>query len=776
MHQRIQKPTQNISPFAPRPFAIQTQQDSQAHPTQQDFENKALEQDNLEAFGLQLKEKHGTIAPVEQQRLGVLQAKRDEWAQKQLSASRFGHNLSNITVHPPDNQAIPVQSGSNPIQRACQPRTPEARTPIQAKLTIGQPNDKYEQEADRVAAQIVRQINAPVSAQPTQQLQSGSNPIQRACQPRTPEARTPIQAKLTIGQPNDKYEQEADRVAAQIVRQINAPVSAQPTQQQSVQRQNGLKEKIQASLGISALQRREAAGGGEASTNLESAINSARGGGQSLDAGLQQSMGQAMGADFSGVKVHTDSQSDQLNRSIQAKAFTTGQDVFFRQGAYQPESRSGQELIAHELTHVVQQNGGGQQSVQRDISQIDKGIDDDTFDYGENTSASTLNTKTVLKKRKTLYQAKGGGAEVQDAGQAVVLKKGALVEVLEQPSKATLRHWAKVKAKGKEGWINTENSVDAPASGKIAEHSSAGVVMPNGVPTVDDVKQMMFGDCFLLAALTSLVQKQSGFIRNNLFQTDPTQDVAEHKIQFHKVDNYRPYEPEKATFTPENVTIKNTVLKFKTKIETDALTVDAGTNVGSAGVQSWPAIVEKAFALWPSKSSFPSLKSPSLMSGGEIHAAAMFLTGASYKKVSVSDSGYGSDHRERVEKGLAKDQDEAKTQILAENRANLKAAILDAFANNPDAVIGAGTPEKASPEWARNNPADGNGAAGESKFGGIVFGHAYSIVAADANKIHLRNPWGRYSRVNGQLKETEAVSILTWDEFYQTFDRVTLGV
>jgi hypothetical protein len=68
-----------------------------------------------------------------------------------------------------------------------------------------------------------------------------------------------------------------------------------------------------------------------------------------------------MGADFSGVKVHTDSQSDQLNKSIQAKAFTTGQDVFFRQGAYEPSSQGGQELIAHELTHVVQQNGGAVQ-------------------------------------------------------------------------------------------------------------------------------------------------------------------------------------------------------------------------------------------------------------------------------------------------------------------------------------------------------------------------------------------------------------------------------
>ena len=69
-------------------------------------------------------------------------------------------------------------------------------------------------------------------------------------------------------------------------------------------------------------------------------------------------MGQAMGADFGGVRVHTDVRSDQLNQSIQAKAFTTGRDVFFRQGEYKPGSREGLELIAHELTHVVQQRGG----------------------------------------------------------------------------------------------------------------------------------------------------------------------------------------------------------------------------------------------------------------------------------------------------------------------------------------------------------------------------------------------------------------------------------
>jgi Domain of unknown function (DUF4157) len=168
--------------------------------------------------------------------------------------------------------------------------------------------------------------------------------------------RMAIQAKLAIGEPNDKYEQEADATAARVVQQIN---SSTPSQSQPVQRQEMAEDEELQMKPI--VQRRENIGGGEASTDLESSIQSARGGGQSLDANLQQSMGQAMGADFSGVKVHTDSQSDQLNKSIQAKAFTTGQDLFFRQGAYEPSSRGGQELIAHELTHVVQQNGGAVQ-------------------------------------------------------------------------------------------------------------------------------------------------------------------------------------------------------------------------------------------------------------------------------------------------------------------------------------------------------------------------------------------------------------------------------
>ncbi len=89
-----------------------------------------------------------------------------------------------------------------------------------------------------------------------------------------------------------------------------------------------------------------------------SRINSARGGGQALDSAIQTKMGESMGADFSGVRVHTGGESHQLNEQLNAKAFTTGSDIFFREGAYSPQSSGGQELLAHELTHVVQQSTG----------------------------------------------------------------------------------------------------------------------------------------------------------------------------------------------------------------------------------------------------------------------------------------------------------------------------------------------------------------------------------------------------------------------------------
>jgi len=91
---------------------------------------------------------------------------------------------------------------------------------------------------------------------------------------------------------------------------------------------------------------------------VEAGIEQARGGGQPLDRTVQRQMESAFGTNFSHVRVHTDSGANTLNHALSARAFTTGQDIFFRQGEYNPGSSSGKELLAHELTHVVQQTGG----------------------------------------------------------------------------------------------------------------------------------------------------------------------------------------------------------------------------------------------------------------------------------------------------------------------------------------------------------------------------------------------------------------------------------
>ena len=118
------------------------------------------------------------------------------------------------------------------------------------------------------------------------------------------------------------------------------------------------------------VQRRSGVGmeGGDLDATLAHQIQSARGGGTSLDGRLGTRMSTALGTDFSAVRVHHDAQSDTLNRSLNAKAFTLGNDIFFSHGAYQPGSSGGQQLIAHELTHVVQQGGAKGNKLQAKLS------------------------------------------------------------------------------------------------------------------------------------------------------------------------------------------------------------------------------------------------------------------------------------------------------------------------------------------------------------------------------------------------------------------------
>jgi hypothetical protein len=153
-----------------------------------------------------------------------------------------------------------------------------------------------------------------------------------------------IQPKLKLGPVGDRYEQEADQVARRVVETISSP------DQDQVQR------KADASLRRK-VARLSSAGGVPIGPDVESAIQRARSGGMPLLEGVRKPMERAFGEDFGGVRVHADGQADSLNRSIQSRAFTTGRDIFLRQGEYRPASSEGQRLLAHELSMWCSRTG-----------------------------------------------------------------------------------------------------------------------------------------------------------------------------------------------------------------------------------------------------------------------------------------------------------------------------------------------------------------------------------------------------------------------------------
>lgn len=166
-----------------------------------------------------------------------------------------------------------------------------------------------------------------------------------------------VQAKLTVNQPGDIHEKEADAVAEAVTR--TSQVQRQEEEEEAIQ------PKRATNLAGTGLQRQEeeeevapkATGSQvpEVTEALENRISAARGTGHELPGSVRDSMEPQLGHDFGDVRVHTDSEADDLSRQLGARAFTTGQDVFFRSGDYQPESQDGRKLIAHEMTHVVQQ-------------------------------------------------------------------------------------------------------------------------------------------------------------------------------------------------------------------------------------------------------------------------------------------------------------------------------------------------------------------------------------------------------------------------------------
>ncbi len=210
---------------------------------------------------------------------------------------------------------------------------------IQAKLAVGPADDKYEQEADHIAAQVMT-IPAPAA--------EGTGPVQRQAGKEKVVQAQPLVATITpLAQREPTSGEEEEEVQAKPL------VQRQPEEEE---------EEVQAKAAGP-----NAAAGFEVSKGLEQRLTASKGGGSPLPAEVCGFMEPRFGADFSGVRVHTDSAAAEMSQQIQAKAFTLGQDIYMGAGQYAPESDAGKRLLAHELTHTIQQAGN---TIQRKLNPV----------------------------------------------------------------------------------------------------------------------------------------------------------------------------------------------------------------------------------------------------------------------------------------------------------------------------------------------------------------------------------------------------------------------
>lgn len=260
-----------------------------------------------------------------------------------------------------------VQLKEETIQRKLDSRTAEKRevspvfsrtkTLIQNKLEesvqkkeVLFQNKKENKKTDSVAAN-------PVSVKPIIQNKSEED-IQKQTEKTTDiqqkncieTSLTEIQSKKEISSKKPESPKKEHKIVAK------TPIVSKPVIQ--VKREEDLQKKEAETQGKGEEQELQRGGGADANpndTNLESKLNSSKGGGSPLPHSIKTEMESGFGADFSKVRIHNDSNAVQMNKQLGSQAFATGNNIYFNQGRYNPSSPSGKHLLAHELTHTVQQ-------------------------------------------------------------------------------------------------------------------------------------------------------------------------------------------------------------------------------------------------------------------------------------------------------------------------------------------------------------------------------------------------------------------------------------
>jgi phage-related protein len=290
-------------------------------------------------------------------------------------------------------------------------RKPFFTAPVQAKLAMGRPGDRFEVEADRSADRVVAGVPAganlaadltPVAQrreaeeekpeaqakaameeekEPEAQAKAEEEEKEPEAQAKEEDEQPEAQAKAEDEEPEAqaKAEEEEKEPSVQAKEEEEKEPEAQRKEEEDKEPEAQAKEKEEEERGEGAAQARGGSGGAGAMTeDLSRQIAADRGRGNALADPVRDKMSAAFGADFSGVRIHTDAAAVLLARSLNAQAFTVGSDIFFGEGKYSPDSRSGQHLLAHELAHTVQQGAAEPAPPNADIIRLspDAGAED----------------------------------------------------------------------------------------------------------------------------------------------------------------------------------------------------------------------------------------------------------------------------------------------------------------------------------------------------------------------------------------------------------------
>jgi hypothetical protein len=244
---------------------------------------------------------------------------------------------------------------------------------IQKKLKTGTVGDKYEVEADKVADKVVNNnakgTNGLFQSKKEDEIQQ--KPISEsitAVQSKEMKEEEPVQKKeeeekiqkkeMKEEEPVQKKEEE-EKVQKKEMKE-EEPVQAKCDEcekEDKVQKKGKEEEEkpVQTKSNTSQTESRN--------DNLEGKLGDSKGSGNAMDKTTKQEMEAGFGSDFSNVRVHTDSNAIQMSQELGAQAFTHGNDIYFNKGKYNPDSKEGKHLLAHELTHTIQQTGNIQKSV-----------------------------------------------------------------------------------------------------------------------------------------------------------------------------------------------------------------------------------------------------------------------------------------------------------------------------------------------------------------------------------------------------------------------------